>query len=178
MSKSDWDITGNGGISIIEESGSKRCRLMYTKLMLWNGCSTCDDYEVIADINILNTTNYCGGLVLRSNAAGTTMYRLRLCGRNTTSRTYYIDKVVNGVVTTLATVISSQPYNVFIRTRFRIDGFQLSVEEWINGEWVLITMAEDTSQAINIGYCGLIGMSVNSSYYITFDNVEINKKET
>ena len=177
MSKSDWEITGTGGISIIEEGGSKRCRLAASKLMLWKGCSNCIDYEVIADINILNTTNYRGGLVLRSNDAGSTMYRLRIYGRNTTSRIYYIDKLVDGVNTVLGTVISNQPYGTFVKTRFRIDGFQLSVEEWINGAWELITMIEDTSQAIVSGYCGLHGCSVNSSYYITFDNLEINKKE-
>ena len=90
--KSDWIITGTGGISIIEEGGSKRCRLSANKLMLWNGCSTCTDYEVTADINILSSTNYRGGLVLRCDEAGSTMYRLRMYGRNTTSRTYYIDK--------------------------------------------------------------------------------------
>ena len=177
MSKSDWVITGTGGISIIEEGGSKRCRLSASKLMLWDGCSTCTDYGVTADISILNTTNYRGGLVLRCNEAGSTMYRLREYGRNTTSRTYYIDKVVNGVNTVLGIVVSNQPYNVFVKTRFRVDGFQLSVEEWINGAWELITMVEDTSQAILSGYCGLHGCSVNSGYYITFDNVEINKKE-
>jgi len=31
--------------------------------------------------------------------------------------------------------------------------------------------------AIVSGYCGLHGYSTNSSYYITFDNIEINKKE-
>jgi len=51
------------------------------------------------------------------------------------------------------------------------------LEEWIDGAWELVTMVEDTSQAIVSGYCGLIGMSANSSYYITFDNIEINKKE-
>lgn len=177
MSKVDWDISGTGGISIIEESGSKRCRLSASKLMLWNGCSTCTDYEVSADINILHTTNYRGGLVLRSNEAGSTMYRLRVYGRNTTSRTYYIDKLVDGVNTVLGEVVSNHPYNTFVKTRFRVDDFQLSVEEWINGAWELITMVEDTSKAIVLGYCGLHGCSANSSYYITFDNIEINKKE-
>ena len=177
MSKVNWDITGTGGISIIEEGGSKRCRLSASKLMLWNGCSTCTDYEIAADINILHTTNYRGGLVLRANEAGSTMYRLRIYGRNTTSRTYYIDKLVDGVNTVLGEVISNHPYGTFIKTRFRIDDFQLSVEEWINGAWELVTMVEDTSKAIVSGYCGLHGCSANSSYYITFDNIEINKKQ-
>jgi len=176
MSRVDWDISGTGGISIIDESGSKRCRLSASKLMLWNGCSTCADYEVVADINIWNSTNYRGGLVLRANAAGTTMYRLRIYGA-TNYRTYYIDKLVNGVNTILGQVNSIHPYNTYVKTRFRVDGFQLSVEEYVNGAWELITMVEDTSQAIVSGYCGLHGMSATSSYYITFDNIEINKKE-
>ena len=177
MSKSDWIITGAGGIAIIEEGGSKRCCLSASKLMLWNGCSNYTDSEVIADISMGVNTNYRGGLVLRSNEAGSTMYRLRAYGRNSTSRTYYIDKLVNGVNTILGSVISIQPYNVFVKTRFRVDEFQLSIEEWVDGAWKLMTMVEDTSQAILSGYCGLIGMSANSSYYITFDNIEINKKE-
>lgn len=176
MSKSDWDITGIGGISIIDESGSKRCRLSHLKLMLWNGCSTCTDYEVSADINIGSSTNYAGGLVLRSNVSGATMYRLRVYGA-ANYRTYYIDKIVSGVNTILGQVTSSHPHFTFVKTRFRVDGFQLSVEEWIDGAWELITMVEDTSQAIVSGYCGLIGMSTTSSYFITFDNIEINKKE-
>ena len=176
MSKSEWDISGIGGISIIDESGSKRCRLSHSKLMLWNGCSTCTNYEVVADIKIANSTNYRGGLVLRSNAAGTTMYRLRMYGAST-YRTYYIDKLVNGVNTILGQVNSSHPYNTYVKTRFRIDGFQLSIEEYIDGAWELITIVEDTSQAIVSGYCGLHGCSLNSGYYITFDNIEINEKE-
>ncbi|MCK4328491.1 hypothetical protein KAX02_01485, partial [candidate division WOR-3 bacterium] len=176
-SKVDWQITGTGGISIIEEGGSKRCRLSASKLMLWKGCITCEDYEVAADINILHTTNSRGGLVLRSNDAGSTMYRLRVYGKNTTQRTYYIDKIVDGVNTVLGEVISNHPYGTFVKTRFRIDGFQLSVEEWLNGAWELVTMVEDTSKAIVSGYCGLAGYSANSSYYITFDNIEINKKQ-
>ena len=177
ISKIDWDITGTGGISIIDEGGSKRCRLSASKLMLWNSCSTCTDYEIISDINILSSTNSAGGIVLRCNEAGSTMYRLRVYGKSTTSRTYHVDKVVDGVNTTLGTVVSYHPYNTFVKTRFRIDEWQLSVEEWINGAWELVTMVEDTSKAIVSGYCGLAGYSANTGYYITFDNIEINKKE-
>jgi len=176
MGKTDWNITGDGGISVIEEGGSKRCRLSASKLMLWNENSTCTDFEVVADIKLGANTNYCGGITLRANAAGTTMYRLRIYGRDTASRTYYIDKVVDGVNTNLSTIISVQP-SIYVKTRFRVDGFQLSVEEWIDGAWEVVAMVEDTSQAILSGYCGLFGMSGNSSYYITFDNIEINKKE-
>ena len=176
MSKSDWDITGTGGISIIEEGGSKRCRLSYNKLMLWNGNDACTDYEVVADISIHNNTNYRGGLVLRCNAAGSNMYRLRIYGANG-YRTYYIDKLVNSVNTVLGEVTSTHPSSSYVKTRFRVDGFQLSVEEYIDGAWELIAMIEDTSKAIISGYCGLHSLSINSSYYITFDNIEINKKE-
>ena len=177
ISKSDWDITGDGGIAIVEDGGSKRCRLSGSKLLLWNGNSECVDYEVVADLSIMNTTNYRGGLVLRSNDTGTTMYRLRVYGSNTTARIYYIDQLINNVNTVLGVVVSNHPFNVFVKTRFRVDGFQLSVEEWIDGAWELITAIEDTTKAITSGYCGLIGMSYTSSYYITFDNIEINKKE-
>ena len=176
MGKTDWNITGDGGISVIEEGGSKRCRLSANKLMLWNENSTCTDFEVVADIKLGANTNYRGGITLRSDESGSSMYRLRIHGASI-YRTYYIDKLVNGVNTILGQVNSYHPYNTYVRTKFKVDGFQLSVEEWIDGAWVLALVIEDTSQAILSGYCGIFGTSVNSSYYITFDNIEMNKKE-
>jgi len=173
MSKSDWDITGDGGIGIVEVGGSKRCRLTYRKLMLWNGNSGLTDHEVIVEIQMGSSTNTRGGIVLRSNESGTTAYRLRMYG----PRTYYIQKVVDGAVTVLAIVGSSRAWNEFVKTRFKVDGFQLSVEEWDEGEWKLIASVEDTSQAVISGAAGLYGESVNSDYYVTFDNVEIKEKE-
>jgi len=177
MSKSDWDITGVGGIVIIDTGGSRRCRLSHIKLMLWNGNFNLTDCEIVTDVNVGSDSNYRGALLLRCNADCTTAYRLRIYGYNTTNRTYYIDKIVNGVNTILGTIRSNQPSSAYVKTRFKVDGFQLSCEEWVDGAWKLIIMAEDTSQSIQSGYCGLQGLSVNSSYYITFDNIEINKKE-
>ena len=172
MAKLDWIISGNGGLSIIEDGGSKRCRLTYQKLMLWNGNDSLGDCEIVADILMGTNGNYSGGIVLRSNSTANTCYKFLVVGL----RTYYIQKVVNGQTTTLGTAVSTRSYNEYVKTRFRIDGWQLSIEEFTNGEWELISMVQDSSQAIVSGSAGLFGASVNSSYYITFDNVEINIK--
>ena len=175
MAKSDWTITGDGGLSIVEIAGSKRCRLTHSKLMLWNGNTNLTDCEVIVDTQVYNNGNYAGGIVLRSNSTATTCYRLLIVG-TTTSRTYYIQKKVNGQTTTLSSAPSTKPYTEYVKIRFRVDGFQLSVEEWTNGDWELISMAQDTSQAISSGSIGLFGESASSSYSITFDNFECNIK--
>ena len=172
MAKSDWTISGSGGLSIIEDGGSKRCRLSYIKLMLWNGNTALGDCEVVVDVQLGSNGNYAGGVLLRSNASATTCYRLYIVGL----RTYYIQKVVNGTTTTLGTAVSTRAYNEYAKTRFRIDGFQLSVEEYVNGAWSLVSMVQDSSQAIISGSVGLFGESVNSGYYITFDNFECNIK--
>jgi len=174
MAKTDWDITGDGGISVINEGGSMRCQLSGVKYMLWNGRGDFTDSEIIADIRLsTNNTNARGGLLLRSNATIGTFYRCRIYGA--TNRTYYIDRVVNGVSTQLASVGSSQPYNIYTRTRFRVDGFQLSIEEYLSGAWNLVTTVEDTNHAILSGYAGLTGISVNTSYNIRFDNIDIGE---
>jgi hypothetical protein len=172
MAKSDWTITGNGGLSIIEDGGSKRCRLSYTKLMLWNGNDSLGDCEIISDVQVGSNGNSSGGIVLRSNSTATTCYKFLIVG----TRTYYIQKVVNGTTTTLGTAVSDRPWNEYTKTRFRIDGWQLSIEEYINGEWQLVSMVEDTSHAVISGSAGLFGSSINSGCYITFDNLEINIK--
>ena len=174
MAKADWNITGDGGITIIEETGSKRCMLSGTKQMLWKERNNLTDAEVIANIKFnLGSTNERGGLLLRSNSAISRCYRLFIYG----NRTYYIQRIVDGVVTTLGQADSSQAYNIYVKIRFRIDGYQLSVEEYINGEWTLIAMAQDTNQSFTEGYCGIFGASVNSSYSIIFDDIEIGEKE-
>ena len=175
MAKADWDITGAGGIAVVDEGGSMRCQLSGTKHMLWNGRGDLEDSETIADIRMsTNNTNARGGMLLRSNATIGTFYRCRIYGANP-NRTYYIDRVVNGVSTQLAAIASSQPYYVYTRTRFRVDGFQLSIEEYLSGAWNLVTMVEDTNHAILSGYAGLTGISVNSSYNVRFDNIEIGE---
>ena len=174
MAKTDWNITGDGGIAIINESESMRCQISGTKHMLWNGRDDFTDSEIIADIRLShNNTNSRGGLLLRSNAGVDTFYRCRIYG--TSNRIYYIDRVVNGVSTQLASTNSSQRYNVYTRTRFRVDGSQLSIEEYLSDAWNLLIMAEDTNSTILSGYAGLTGISTSMVYSIRFDNVEIGE---
>jgi hypothetical protein len=169
MGLSSWNISQSGGQAIIDEGGSKRCRLSGSKLMLWNGRDNLINSEIIASILMDSSTNSRGGLVLRSDSTLNNCYRLRIFG----PRTYYIQKVVNGTVTTLATAYSTQPYNAYVKTRFRIDGYQLSVEEFISGVWTLVSVIVDNEQSVISGYAGLYGESVNTSYFLTYDNIEI-----
>jgi len=171
MAKLNWDITGTGGQSVIDEGGSKRCQLSGIKQMLWNGRNNLANSEIICDSKLSSSGN--GGLSLRSDASGLNCYRLRI--NYGAPRMYYVDKVVAGVATVLASVASSQQWNVYVKTRFRIDGWQLSVEEWISNAWVLITTIEETSHQIASGYAGLLGLST-VTYYILFDNVAISER--
>jgi hypothetical protein len=172
MSTIDWYITGAGGEAIVNEGGSNRCRLSGSKQMLWNGRANLINSEIIASVLMGSTSNTRGGLLLRSDLSGNNCYRLRIFGE----RTYYIQKVVSGVITTLATAYSTQPYNVYVKTRFRVDGWQLSIEEWIGGVWVQVTVIIDNEQSVATGYAGLYGESVNTSYYITFDDTTISER--
>ncbi len=173
MGRSDWDITGVGGCSVLEETGSKRCQITGEKLMLWNGNSSLTDSEVVFDFKVYGSnTNTRTGAVLRCQGTLNDCYKLLTYG----PRTYYIVRVVDGVSTTLTVIASSQPYNIYVKTRFRIDGYQLSVEEYISGEWNLIAVVEDTAQAFASGYAGLFGQSITTGYYSLFDNVDIRQK--
>lgn len=171
MGLADWNITGSGGQAVIDYGGSMRCQLSGHKLMLWNGRDNLANSEVIALIRMGVDTNTRGGLILRSNLSANSCYRLRIYGK----RVYYIQKIVDGVVTTLAAVGSMQPYNVFTKTRFRVDGYQLSVEEWIDGAWQLVSVAEDTGQSLATGYAGIYAEGV-STYATMFDDVEIAER--
>lgn len=172
MGLSDWNITLPGGQAIVDEGGSKRCRLSGSKLMLWNGRNNLINSEIVASILMGDNGNYRGGLVLRSDINGNNCYRLRVYG----ARTYYIQKVVAGVVTTLSTAYSTQPYNTYVKTRFRVDGYQLSVEDCIGGVWTLVSVIVDNEQSIISGYSGLYGENANTSYFVTFDNIEISER--
>jgi len=173
MGLSDWDISGSGGQAIIDDGGSMRCKLSGSKLMLWNGRNDLDDSEVITKIRSGVNSNTRGGVTLRSNESGLTSYRMDIYG----PRTYYVRKIVNGTPTTLATAVSGQPYNVYLKIRFRVDGFQLSVEEYLSGEWELVCVIEDTSEAVTSGFAGIFGSSVSTSYYMSFDDVEVSEKQ-
>jgi len=173
MGLSNWNISLSGGQAIVDESGSKRCRLSGSKLMLWNGRNDLINSEIVSSILMDVSTNNRGGLVLRSDASFNNCYRLRIFG----PRTYYIQKIVAGVVTTLATAYSTQPYNAYVKTRFRVDGYQLSVEEYFAGAWVLVSVIMDNEQSILAGYSGIYSENANTAYFITFDNVEIMERE-
>jgi hypothetical protein len=176
MSKIDFTITGAGGLSIVDDGGSKRCRLSYSKLMLWNGNPALGDCECVVEVqNSAANSNSGGGVILRSNSTAQTCYRLLIYGGGT-GKAYYIQKAINGQYATLGTFISTRTWNDYTKIRFRVDGFQLSVEEYINGNWVMAFMVEDTSHAIISGSVGLFGESTNSGYSISFDNMEINTK--
>ena len=144
MGLTDWIITGAGGQAIIDVGGSKRCRLSGVKEMLWHGNSALANSEIIADIYMGVSFDTRGGLVLRSNSSLLTCYKLLIYG----ARTYYVTKIVSGLATVLTTVSSGRPWNEYTKTRFRVDGYQLSVEEYYSGVWNLVTTIIDTEFSI------------------------------
>lgn len=174
MAKINWDITGEGGQSVVDDGISKRCELTGKKLMLWNGKSDLTDSEIVSEVKLYGNPSFCfGGLVLRSDGTINNCYRF--------IRSYFpcrIERVVNEVVTVLSSATSTFSYNEWVKTRFRIDDWQLSVEEYIesSGLWQIFMVSEDLSHSHNSGYAGLIGTSTNTSYGIFFDNVEIGEK--
>jgi hypothetical protein len=179
MARADWDITGLGGIAIIDDGGSKRCQLSGNKLMLWNGRSNLADVQVASDYKFSNASSTIrGGCVVRSDATGNNSYRLHTSPSGSV-RVHVIYKVVNGIWTTLGTVNSNQSASVYVKTRLRVDGWQLSVEEYINGAWVLLMAIEDTSHALVLGFSGIYNTTAPGyeAYSTIFDNVEIGEKE-
>jgi hypothetical protein len=172
MARTDWNITQSGGQAIVDEGGSKRCRLSGTKLMLWNGRSDLSNCEIVASILMAGDTNTRGGLVLRCDPSENNCYRLRIYG----PRSYYLQKIVTGVVTTLATAYSTQAYNTYVKTRFRVDGYQISLQEYLGGQWSLISVIADTEQSLVQGYAGLYGESASTNYFVTFDDITISDR--
>jgi len=178
MGKSNWNISGNGGQAVIDVGGSKRCQLSGTKYMLWNARNNLTDCEVVATIKPWTNENggrQVGAMILRSDDSIYNYYKLMIYAY-TNYRKYAIYRIVNGVATLLSQVISYQGYNIYVKTRFRVDGFQLSVEEYISGTWNLITTVEDTDHSIISGYVGIGGNNYSTSYSFLFDDVEISEK--
>ena len=171
MAKVDWTQSGSGSAAVINNGGSMRLQITNDKLLLWTARNNLANSQVVADIYMGADTNTRGGLVLRSDGTINNCYRLLIYG----PRTYYIQKVVAGVATTLLVITSTLAWNVYAKTRFTVDGYQLSVEEYINGNWVFVGMVDDLSQARASGYAGLTGANV-SSYYEMLDNVEIRER--
>jgi len=180
MARSDWDIGGDGGQGITDVDGSKRCELSGIKWMAWNGDSELTDVEIIADIRLYGTNGYNqGGLFLRAGegvAPGSdptwNCYRFR---RQYQSHCY-LDVIANGVKTQLAYATTSFNYNQWVRTRFRIDGWQISVDEYFGSDWQQLMLVEDTSHHHLDGYVGLIGTNTNSVGSILYDDIEISEK--
>lgn len=174
MGKSDWDINGPGGQGIIDDAGSMRCQLTATKNMTWNGDVALTDSEVITEIKLNSTNGYSRvGPVLRADETCENGYFCLAYGYAT--KRYYIFKVVDGVKTQLAYFVSEFASSLYTKIRFRIDGYQLSIEEWKEGDWVVIGIIEDTDETHPSGRAGLRGESL-TTYYGLFDNVEIGEK--
>lgn len=180
MGISDWNITGPGGQSVVADGGSLRCVLSGKKLMLWNGNSSLADAQVSVEVKFsYRSTNayLLGGPVLRMDASGNNGYRDRIHSYNSTTRRHRIERITDGIVTVLSYIDSvGRSYDEFVNTKFRADGWQLSVEEYIDGEWTLIGVIEDTNHSHTSGYAGLQGECVNTSYQVYFDNIEISEE--
>lgn len=167
--RADWNITGSGECAILSESGSMRCRLTNAVLMLWNGNNNLANSEIVADLKLTaNSSSPIGCFILRSDENGSNCYRMRQNGVRTVS----IERVVNGVATVLGSTTSTQQGTTWVRTRFRVDQFQLSVEEYLSGSWVLLLFVTDTQQSRSAGYSGISSLST-SGFGAWFDNISI-----
>jgi len=171
--KSQWLIQGTGGQSIIDEGGSKRCQLTAQKWMLWNERNNLLNVEIIGLIKVGSNGNYNGGFLLRCDSSSNNAYNLRVSA-NGSVKIYSLYRVVAGVWTLLATSNSSEMYSVYTKVRFRADGNQISVEEYVSGAWNLIQLVTD-GFVITAGYAGINGNST-TGYSVQFDNIEINEK--
>jgi hypothetical protein len=173
MAKSNWDISGSGGLGTVEDAGSKRLQLHATKLVLYNGKINFLNSEIIVEIKLgFASTNCNGGVIFRSDATSNNGYYIGV--RGGTVRSYIVYRIVSGTYTQISIVDSTQSWNTYLKTRFRIDGSQISAEEYISGVWVLILAIDDTF-ITNTGYTGLKNIGV-AGCWINFDNVEIGEK--
>lgn len=180
MSKSNWDISGDGGQAVIIESGSKRCELSGYKLCLYNGSSSLTNCQLIADIKLYGTNGYNqGGIILRSDGTrnnGYVFHRDYVGSGHGNGTRCRIFKAVNGVWTQIAITYTSFTYYTWVRTRVRVDGWQISVDEWIDGAWSQLILVDETSHQFTSGFIGLIGNSSNVVGSILYDNVDIGEK--
>lgn len=173
--RTDWTITGVGLVTIINDEISNRCQLSYNTNMTWNGNNQLVNCEIIADVKVTDprAAYSRAALVLRSDISILNCYLLLFDSPNI----YYLCRIVNGVSTILFTFHSTFDYNVFRTIRFRIDGYQLSVHEYINGSWVQSILLVDNNQTLVSGKVGISnwGQSTNS-LTVLFDNVNINQR--
>lgn len=172
--KSQWLIQGLGGQSVVDEGGSKRCQLTTIKWMLWNERNNLFNAEIIGLVKLgQNSSNVLGGFLLRSDSSCNNAYYLRITS-NGAVKVYYLYRIVSGTWTMLTSSSSSEIAMVYTKVRFRIDGNQISIEEYIAGAWNLIQLVTD-NYVTAAGYAGLRGDS-GAGYIILFDNIEINEK--
>ena len=172
--KSQWLIQGTGGQSIIDEGGSKRCQLTLAKWMLWNERNDLLNAEIIGSIKLYNTSSWNrGGFLLRCDSSCNNAYYLRITS-NGAVKVYYLYRILNGVWTMLTSSNSSESPTVYTKVRFRVDGNQISIEEYVTGEWNLIQLITDDYITV-AGYVGLRG-DCGSGYSVLFDNIEISEK--
>lgn len=173
MAKINWDISGEGGFAIVSMGGSARCQLVGVKTLLYNGRTDFGNCEVVGEYRQQSSSSNCRGmLVLRSDADMSNCYRLVIFG----PRLYYVQKAVDGTVTTLATLNSTQSWDIYLPTRFRADGFQLSVDEYAGGEWVNVITVLDNESSHIAGRVGIGGVSV-AGYHGLFDNVTLGERQ-
>ena len=182
MGLSDWNISGDGGQSIVNVDDSMRCILTYKKLMLYNGRSDLNDSEVTFSIKgyTIHPGFYraIGGSVLRMDSDGLNGYKIVVGIRfSSPNRMYSVYRVVNGVATLLNQIPSLSAYNEYIKTRIRIDGWKISIHEWdtVTSLWKLIALEEDDLHSFSSGYAGIIGDSL-ATYSVSFNNIEIKEK--
>lgn len=175
MSYLDWDIYGSGVQSVVDVEGSKRVKLAGLEWMLYNGEAALVDSEIIADIRRYDVIQYSeGGLLLRSDVNLLNCYYLQRS--IDPSDSYLLTKVVAGVRTDLWTSPTGHAPEDWVRVRFRADGWQISVHEWIDGAWDGKVLVEDTGQSHASGYAGLFGANADPTGSLLFDNVEIAVK--
>ena len=146
--------------------------------MLYNGATSLIDCELIVDIKLYGTPGYCqGGVIFRSNAEGTNGYAfIRSHVGVGGGKACYVYKIVDNVWTQLTYVTTTFTWDVWVRTRVRMDGWQISIDEWIDGAWSQLKLIEETTHQHALGYIGLIGTSTNAIGSILFDNVDIGVK--
>lgn len=167
--KSDWTITGTGGQAIISEGGSMRCQLTSSKMMLWTARNNLINAQIIGLIKLYTANASVGKFLLRCDNSYNNAYFLSINGSG--NKIYNIYRLVNGVSTLLATASSSESITVYTKVRFSVSGNQISVEEYIAGNWNLIQVVTDTFLTAG-GYAGIAGGST-TGYYASFDDVQI-----
>lgn len=174
MSRINWDIYGLGLQSIVNVDGSMRCQLAGLEWMLYNGDVALEDSQIIADIRRYGNYTYSqGGLILRSDVDLMNCYYFQ----REPNDDYRLTRHVGGAFTILWTGSLGHTPDQWARLRFRIEGWQLSVYEWVAGAWSEVVIVSDLVQAHTSGYVGLFGAnSAQPTGMMLFDNIEVAKK--